>query len=411
MTWRASAGELFRSKGAKVTRRELYAAAGSFTFVGILVACLWPFHSPTNDVLWLPHGEGVRFGTYGTLMSRAIIKLTEGGRQSGFTLEVALQPKRPWDTSTILAFYDPHRPSGFALRQWNGLFLVERAPWNRENVAESHKLYMGSSFGKRGFIFLTLTSGPQGTRAYIDGALTRAVEQFRVTADDLSGRMVVANSPALNNSWCGKLKFIALYGCALTAPEVLQDCLAWRRTGRLEATDNRHPVALYLFDEHSGSVVHNRAGLSGDLYLPKRYTELHHTLLRPPWDEYSPGWGYWKDVLINIAGFAPLGFFGYAYLSLIPRARRPALVIILFGCLVSLTVEILQAYLPTRDSGMTDIFTNTSGTAIGILLYRCINLVCETLVRSRHVAVRSLGALFADSAQGRGKISFSAPRS
>jgi VanZ family protein len=47
-----------------------------------------------------------------------------------------------------------------------------------------------------------------------------------------------------------------------------------------------------------------------------------------------------------------------------------------------LTIEILQEYIPGRDSGMLDIITNTLGTFLGVLLFRWApmqNLVSKLL--------------------------------
>jgi glycopeptide antibiotics resistance protein len=97
---------------------------------------------------------------------------------------------------------------------------------------------------------------------------------------------------------------------------------------------------------------------------------VHEKFLEPPWQEFHNDWGYWKNVLINIGGFIPLGFFFYAYLAIAKRSDLPALTTMLLGAAVSLTIEVLQAYLPTRDSGMTDIITNTLGSGFGVMLYR-----------------------------------------
>jgi VanZ family protein len=43
---------------------------------------------------------------------------------------------------------------------------------------------------------------------------------------------------------------------------------------------------------------------------------------------------------------------------------------VLAGAAISLTIEILQEYIPGRDSGLHDVITNTFGTFLGVLLFR-----------------------------------------
>ena len=203
----------------------------------------------------------------------------------------------------------------------------------------------------------------------MNGALVRTSPRFGLSSKDLTGQLVVGNDPLADNGWQGQLKGLAIYNRELTAAEVLHDYTAW--TTNQAEIKNEDPVALYLFNEGMGSVVCNQMNSGADLHIPEHYFVLHAPFLKLPWDEFNPSWGYCKDVLINICGFVPLGFFFCAYFSSVRRLDRAVLATIVLGGVVSCTIEVLQAFLPTRDSGMTDIITNTLGTSIGARLYGC----------------------------------------
>jgi VanZ family protein len=381
------------------TRRKIYGLASFLVLAGILVACLSPFRSPRNGVAWLARGNGVRFGRHGTIISRRVIRPSGGGKQTAWTLEIWLRPETTWSSSTILAFYNPKRPRGFSLRQSYTGLLIKTGQSNEQQAPGSRAFFAEEIFRGGKWVFLTLVSGSSGIKVYVNGELSQAGQHFVLSASDLTGRLILANSPFESNSWSGDLRALALYNQGFTADQVNKDYESWIQTGQSTVTTGKHALLLYAFNKPSGNVIYNRAAADLDLYIPARYMEVHHSFLKRPWNEYHPGLPYLKDILINIAGFVPFGFLFYPYFTLTRRFSRPALITIVFGCLVSLTVEILQAYLPTRDSGMTDIITNTSGTAVGVGLFRWTTIVFKRFSQCRYAVVRFFARLVADNRQ------------
>jgi len=333
---------------------------------GILIAGLWPFHAPRNGVTWLPGEDGLRFADYATIVSGAEFQSPEDPGSS-CSVEVWVQPALPADSNTLLAFHTDRNPILFSLHQSMADLEVRRGPAYGPQGRRSEHFYIDNVFRPLRPLFITVSSGARGTAVYINGVLGRVAPRFRIGAADCAGRLVVATSPVEDSPWTGRLKGLAIYHRELTAAEVVRHYLTWTGKGRQELTGDPRCVAFYLFNERAGNVVHNRMGPGPDLLIPERYRIEDQTFLMPFWDGFD-----FQDIIENILGFVPLGFLFYAYLSLRPPARWTALAVVLLGGLVSLTIEVLQAHLPTRHSDTTDILSNTLGTWAGVVLCRWI---------------------------------------
>ncbi len=105
------------------------------------------------------------------------------------------------------------------------------------------------------------------------------------------------------------------------------------------------------------------------------------------------GWG--KDsgsfnVFLNVLLFVP---FGFGLAGRFRERGKPGLaalgLVLAAGALLSYSIEFLQFYIPTRDSGWEDVLTNSAGSVAGCLLFvLCGALVlrflsaCETALES-----------------------------
>lgn len=334
----------------------------------ILTLGLWPFHSPKNEVTWLGSRNGLRFGRYGTAISSGALRMTSVANGESGSVEAWFEPRHIWVSETILAFYTFGKPDQFSLRQ--SLGDLELKAERHEETSAAH-LYVSNIFRQRGPVFIAITSGPHGTAAYANGVLGRMAPGFRLFTKNFTGRVIVGDSPRQPDSWSGQFLGLAIYGRELSAAQVERHYETWAREGRPRIEEGERNIALYLFNERSGNVVHNRAMAGVNLEIPEKYVVLDKIFLEPFWKEFGMTRSYWGAVVKNIIGFIPFGFCFCACLSA-HKVRRAALATIALGALTSLTIEVLQAYLPTRDSGMTDIITNTLGTYAGAVAWKTL---------------------------------------
>jgi hypothetical protein len=360
--------QLDHVRSAKI-QRMLLRAVCAFALLGILVAGLWPFHAPKNEVTWLSHANGLFFGKYGSIVSASTFKANVLQGDGSCSLEIWLEPRRVRSSGTILAFYWPDSDFvPFALRQSLGDLVLQRISPDRLYDAKKVKTYIDDVFSHQRPVLVTISSSQAGTKVYADGAFVKNIVSFRISRHDFTGQLIVGNSPGTTRNWSGQLRGLAIYDRELSVGEVSKHVANWTKSERPDLAKSEGAVALYLFSEGNGNVAHNQVDSATDLLIPENFFVLNEQFLERPWDEFRQDWNYWKDIGINVVGFIPLGFFFYAYFLLVRRAEHPAAVTTALGFGVSLTIEVLQAFLPTRDSGMTDLITNTLGTALGTIL-------------------------------------------
>lgn len=333
-----------------------------------LTAGLWPFSfHPKNRVEWLPGEAGLRFSGSGMAVSDGNFPGFSSNR--GVSIELWIEPSLTWDSSTILSFYEPKTLPLIQVRQSGDdlVFTSSRGP-----EQQPHKLrnvFVDHAFRKGEAVFVTFTSAGEGFDVYVNGELKKTINKMQMRGADFSGTLILANAPYGNLSWRGVYRGLAFYDRALGIDEIKWDYDSWRGARERIAAKKERPQMLYLFDATGGDRVDNLGRSGPDLKIPKTYSIMEPGFLVPFWKEFSATTEYAKDLAINIFGLVPLGFCFAALLAWRCGSQRSFWYTTILGFCVSLTIELLQAFMPTRFSGTTDLITNTSGTALGAWLF------------------------------------------
>ena len=363
----------------------------------IFLAGLWPFNfSPENKVRWLADQNGVEF--YGpalvfstipssvfTVSTRNTQLATRNSHHTSATpffqssnipvkscsIELFLQPTSE-DISHIGHIFSILNEQGsetFFVGQWRSHLLLRKGIHDKKNYRE---IGVRDALKKGDKRFVTITSGADGTNIYIDGILMKSSPRFQLFSmnEKPSGRILLGNSPKGGGYWTGNLFGLAIYNRSLSEEQVLKSFENWEKNKKSLFQKEEGLVLSYLFNEHSGTLAHDSVG-GHNLVIPSKFEVLKKTTLVPPWEDFPFTRSYLMDILTNILGFIPFGFFFSAYLRMKkPRSnfRLLLLSVIIAGCM-SLLIELTQVYLPARSSQLTDVISNMVGTALGVVLF------------------------------------------
>jgi VanZ family protein len=343
------------------------------TLVTILVAGLWPFHAPKNNVEWLGKEDGLQFGRYGSIVSTDAFRPGESNRDDLGSLEIWIAAAPAKSRHTIVAFEGAGQSEvPFRLQQNGQTLIVQRHNVDDRGTDRTAEFGVERALPEGQIVLLTVTLGKHETSVYLNGVLARTAPILGSSTGNFVGRLVLGSSPSASDSWVGLVLGLAIFRSQLTSSRVVEDYRSWTKNGRPVLLLVDEPAALYLFNEHGGRLVRNQINSTTDLKIPAHYFVLHPEFLSLPWRHYHATWSYWADVAINVLGFIPFGFSIVGYFSSVRPFKSSTTITIALGFITSLVIEVWQAFLPTRDSGTNDLITNTLGTVIGVVLYRSL---------------------------------------
>jgi VanZ family protein len=335
--------------------------------VGLLFAGLWPFRfRPANNVHWIVGSPGLRFDTYGIASGKEPLFAPGGPVDLAlpFTVRMEVRPREEPSGSLprILSAYDGEGRELFFLGQWRaGLVMrilegerLYRLEYRETGAGGLQKNVLHSIVVRSDFNTLTM---------YVDKvpAKTRSGVAFSLLSEKrVPAWMILGNSPTGENPWRGDLLSVSFYPKALS-PGDIESCEIL-------------PVIHYGFSEGAGAVCRSGADSRYNLVIPSFFRAPKKGILVPPWRVQKFDRSFWKDVFVNILGFSPFGFAVYAWARnsgerKVAMAKGTAL---LLGTGISLFIELLQVYLPTRDSSLTDVINNVLGTYIGTRMFQSV---------------------------------------
>jgi hypothetical protein len=349
----------------------------SFAIVaGYFIVGLWPFaFRPPNHVSWLADRAGLHFETSGVAFDPASLSANEtnsnNSQSANFTVELWAEADRePGDNVyDLLTIHNPGLPTDFVLCQWQRSILL-RATIQHPLPHKISEVGVENVLLARKSLFITVRGDGAGTDFFLDGMPAEHFPQFILKPGNLDGQLILGNDDSGKHPWNGRLFGLALFHRTLEAGEIAGHHALWTQGRTRQLTNAPGLTALYLFDEGGGRQAEDFSGNRHHVIIPEIFQAVHKQFLIPPWRELAYGSPDYSDIVVNILGFIPFGFCFFLHRQSVRANAQAAnfLFVIFAGAVVSLTIELIQAWLPNRESSMTDLLTNIFGTLIGVVL-------------------------------------------
>jgi hypothetical protein len=329
-----------------------------------------------NKASWISEQPGIRFNRHGIAFTKSFNSsiLVNTNATNRFSIAIALNPANYQSDrfNFILVLHNGKDSEQLVIGQWRSHFIV----MNGDDYAHNRKtkritVDVGTLSPQTRLV--SVTSSTEGTRIYLNGVAVRNHQNLMLKIPSGENtRLLLGNSVYAENAWQGDICGLALYNYPLSSQKAAHHYAQWSQNKNFLFAKNDKPRLLYLFDEKKGKRASEHSGSELQLEIPSRMRIPEKRILVFAMQESYLKSGMLTDIFINLVGFMPFGFILLAVFMRLGGAyeKQATILAVAFCFSVSLGVEILQAWIPSRSSHVLDLVMNILGAWMGTLVYR-----------------------------------------
>ncbi|MBN1602157.1 MAG: VanZ family protein [Chitinispirillaceae bacterium] len=306
---------------------------------GIICAGLWPFNFfPENGCYLNEELQTLNFKAPGITYLR-FFRASDSisSNDSPLSIKLELESSRMPEYSAYILDISNRSGERFSLLQWKSSLIVQLGS---SRISFSDVMEPGY----RVKVAITAEGSVLNVRCN-KMQKTLKGDLLNKLLDSKPLLLVAGNDPSLRKAWFG-----IVYSLQLKKNGSSVDCEC---------------MPIKKRSDSDGEKQHSMCRL----LVPERMVPLKMAVLTPPWEDFKKGRRYELDLLLNAAGFVPIGFSLCLLLTLVFRMKRYWMAVIIICFLLSLFIEFSQSFLITRTSQMSDLILNSWGGALGVVLY------------------------------------------
>lgn len=307
-------------------------------------------HQFQNRVQAASSGLGLQFEAYGVAYTDEVLDpdVASELNEEGFEIFLSLGPQhRDRNGFAILAqIHSGEDATQLVVGRWSDHLIVMNGDDYKNRFPHPRITAALTEARKSEGVDVLVRSTSSGSEIHFGGQRVagRAGMRLTIPSSPRSGRIVLGNAVTGQHPWSGEMRSFEL-----------------RPAGPSGAV----PLVRYRLGDVHADGGPGEGELASVLTVPCWDVVLDKRFLTLPFDhQFEFTRRFVGDVALNLIGFIPLGGMLMLVRARIPR-MRPLPSAIVIAAMLSLLIEALQAWIPSRSSSALDLALNTMGGALG----------------------------------------------